>query len=465
MAKPIFITDDMMFCQRATEDEKASIQMGAVGFSVDENQLHTGQLSAKNVYFDFWGIEQNKLLFIAEGYNTLCSMHLPTGMIAHQLKFKDFPCNGYLYATFLCLENRIYFSPSAAKNILIYDLETGKEEEIPIEKPLEYGNYSAIVPYKNHLFFMPNRQDSILRYDRTTGDCKYYREWLSALETSKTEAFLGWGCMKGCTWIAPALQMNKIMEFDFETGKSSFVNLPGLNVDCSGIFEDEDEDNVYWLLPWKTTTIRKWNRSTNTCKFYNTYPDGYQCMKDWNNGATYCFSGVVQWNGKIWLSPCYGNMFLRLDKITGKIDEVDIGLPYGIYDRKSAYYMQQNGFCGLGLYEKHFFMILSNYDRRLILFDLETEKIVRMYPLRFTQEQVELLSTPLKESFGKLLKDIPFASNENRLWRNIDTFIDYVISDVHPKAKQQMAYTEIIANTEVSCGSKVHQYIMERIDV
>jgi hypothetical protein len=437
--KPIFFTDDMMLWNEATPEERASLE------------------------FNYMHIERDNVWFIAEGYNALCQMNISSGVISPLLQFETFPVNGGLYSHFVKIEDKIYFSPMNAKSIYEYDVRSGISKITALKKALEWGNFGHSILYKNHLFMIPCRYPAILSYEINTGECIYYTKCIKELlpyQHAQHEELLGWECIVGNRLLLPALQVNKIIEFDMETRDYHIYDLPGDNVDCWRIIEAEEDS--YWLIPRKTTCIRKWNQKTNTCEFYDTYPDEYSCVQNWDNAETYRFSGAVKVNGAIWLFPCYGNMVLRLDAESGKIEEVNMGLPYAISDRKTSFYMQQNNFYNAFLYEENQIAALSTYDRSLVIFDTMEGKC-RLQPCRLSAEQMEMLSTPLAKSFGTIGQDVPYAANENHLWRNVTSFIEYVLQGDHDKVKQKAAFAENIVNADGNCGKKVHQYIMEQI--
>ncbi|WP_019552573.1 CDP-glycerol glycerophosphotransferase family protein [Propionispira raffinosivorans] len=439
--KPIFFTDDMMLWNEPTLEEKASIA------------------------FHYMHIERDEVWFVAEGYNALCRMNIYSGEIKPLLQFETFPVNGGLYTHFVKIEDKIYFSPMNAKSIYEYDVSSGISKTTALKKALEWGNFGRSISYKKHLFMIPCRYPAILSYDINTGECIYYTKCIKELlpyQHAQHEELLGWECIIENRLLLPALQVNKIIEFDMETRDYHIYDLPGENVDCWRIIEAEVDLDTYWLIPWKTKCIRKWNRKTNTCEFYDIYPTEYSCMQNWDNGQMYQFSGATKVNGAIWLFPRYGNMVLRFDTKSGKIEKVDIGLSYSISDRKTNFYMQQDNFFNAVTYGDNKILALSAYDRSLVIFDTIT-RTCRLQPCRLSAEKMEMLSTPMTKSFGAIGQDVPYATNENHLWRNVTSFIEYVLHEDHDKIKQKAAFAENIVNADGNCGKKVHQYIMEQI--
>jgi len=433
--KPIFFTTEMMLWKNPSADELASVRFGHM---ILENE-------------EAW--------FIAEGYNALCRMKLASGEITPVVKFDDFPVVGGLYNRFLRIDDIILFSPGNTKDICEYNIKTKECKKIPFKNPMEYGNFGHVIRYKNYAFLLPWRYPAILRYNLETGECKYYTKCLQELlacRTPKHDELLRDFCVREQKLLLPSVQTNRILEFDMETGKHQFYTVGKENEGYAFIIESGDE---YWLIPRKTSAIVKWNYQTGEWESYDEYPEKCSCGSDWNSGDTYMFSGAVKANGSIWLFPCYANMILRLNLSTEKMEKADIKLPYGVYDRKSNFYMQQVNFFNAFASGENTIVALSAYDRSLVIVDT-VSGTCRLQPCRLSESDVKALSTPIEQSFGRVGLGAPYATNENGLWRNVEKFIEYVTSGLHDKNAQQEVYAKFIKNADGSCGKKVHQHIM-----
>lgn len=438
--KPIFFTDDVFLWATPTAEEQAS------------------------VLFTYMHVEDDFIWFVADGYNTFCRMHIPTGYIEDIVKFDDFPVNSVPYSGFAKIQNQVIFAPLNEQAICMYNLETKKISKVFFNNPLSWGNFNRAVSYKQYVFLIPLRYEAILRLDSDTGECKYYSEYMETLkpyQSSMHEEFFGieTRCADNILLI-PCLQINKILEFNMETEEFSFHDLPKGNYDCWQTIPVKNDE--YWLIPWKTSSIRKWNKKENTCEVYNNYPKNYKCMEEWFTGARCHFIKAVNVGNEIILFPCFGNMILSLDTETGEIEEKNIHLPYSFYERKSNFYLQQPEFYCAELYKYNKIIAFSAYDRSLLIYD-SAKDTLDIKPCRFSEDQRIRLQTAMEKSFGKIGSNVLYASNENHLWRNIDSYIEYVISEKHNFEQQRKAYLEIIKNADGTCGEKVHQYIMEQM--
>jgi len=437
--KPIFFTNEVRLWKTPKAEEMAAVQ---VGFAL---------------------IEKEELWFIAQGYNAFCHMQPDSGEITPIVKFDDVSMNAGIYNSFARNGDKYFFCPVRGLHILEYDMQMGTSKTIPIENPLDWGNFAQMVSYKHYVFMIPSRYPAILRYDINTGECKYYRDCLKELMAYRTkdhDEILSAFSVRGQKLLLPAVLTNKILEFDMETAEYQIHTVGKVASDCMYFIADENDD--YWLIPWRTTAIRKWNYKTGCCEVYDKYPDDFSCMGDWNTEDTYMFSGAVKRNGAIWLFPLYANMILRVDLATGIIEKVDLNLPFGLYQRKAEFYMQQPNFFNAVPYGENKIIAMSSYDRSLLIIDVQTETF-KIAPCRLSEKNMKKLSTPLEDSFGCIGKTALYAMEENTLWRSVANFIGYVVDGKHDKKRQKEAYARIIENIDGTCGEKVHQYIMEQI--
>lgn len=442
--KPIFFTDEMTIWQKPTMEERASVQFGCNA------------------------VEPECIWFTAEGYNTFCCMDRQTGEITPLLQFPDHPYSTGFYNAFLRIGSKFYFSPGRAKEICEYDAANGEFKLAPYEHPLEFGNFGGVVPYTKYLFFLPSRYPALMRYDMETGECKYYAECLKDIQQKikpPHEELLGPCAQRGIRaqkLLLPAMQSNLVLEFDMETEEYKIYPVGPEDADCGGIVAVDE--NIYWLFPWQGRKIRRWNYCTGECEVLEDYPEDFSCEQDWfDPRSQYMFSGILRFERKIWLFPCYSNMILRLDVDTRKIEKIDLALPYKWDERRSNYYMQQAKFLSVYPTGEHEITALTVFDRSFLIIDTDTMEW-QMKPCRLSAEDVERLPTPMAEAFGRIGKDVPYAVGESPVGRSIDRFIDYVRDAEHNKHAQQEAYRVVSNNADGTCGAKVHDYMMRLLE-
>jgi len=434
--KPIFATD-MLVQRTASEEEKASL------------------------LFSNACIDGENLWMVVDEYNTLCKMNLLSGEISSVFKFEGILVKDSIYPSPLKVTNRLILAPFNAQEICEYNLDTQETKKTALREPLEWGNFRQSIVYKSYVFMIPDCYPAILRYDLRTGTCTYYKKCIKELlkyRTSNRMELLGTCCVRDSKILAPSLLSNHVLEFDMDSGSYKIYTLGSEKENYGTIIDDGHE---YWLLPWTTKTIVRWNYVTGEVKEYKDYPDDFVCSSD-VNGGTYMFTGAVYSNNAIWIFPCYANMILCLDVVTGQIKKVDLNLPYEENMRKSEFYMQQNNYFGCFKYDDQNVAALSSYDRSLLIIDT-IEETYRLLPCRLSPDDVQKLSIPFKESFGQLGEDATYAAIEDDFSISIDAFLEYVIDNQHISQRQTDSYAQFVKNMDGTCGGKVHDYIMKHM--
>ncbi|MBE6085456.1 MAG: hypothetical protein E7203_08405 [Selenomonas ruminantium] len=342
----------------------------------------------------------------------------------------------------------------------------------------EYMNIKNL--YEHYLYFMPSRYQAMIRLDQHTGEITYYREFLKEILPTITAEHMQ--LIGGTVWIKypnllyiSALQSNKVMTFDLTTGEYSWQDVGTEDTDCCGMVEESYGSGIYWLFPWRTEKIRRWDTHTGECEVLTMedYPAGYQCQTDWwDYESQYKFSGIVRLDGYIYLLPCFGSMAMRLNMAEKKLEEVDLGLPFGWDKRKSNYFMQQSpitSFGGLWIPGYRPWnedwpgrAIQFTIDNRLYWYDFRT-LAYKEIPCRLTEEQATNWPTPIGQTFERMGKDIPYATGEHRACRSVSQYIEYVASGVHDRDKQREAWSELAKNIDGTCGEKVKEEVLRRL--
>ena len=439
--KPIFFTEEMLLWQSPTKEERSSIRCV------------------------FMRMHEDKIYFIAEGHNAFCSLNRKSREICTLCHFNDYSFNDWLYSSFIFVGEKVYFVPANARSICIYNLVDGKKKSISFESPMEWGNFIAAVHYDKYVFFIPFRYPAILRYDTETEEICYFRDCVEVIRPRSEDIHDELLCgpiVRGTKMLIPVRRSNQVLEFDMVDGSYRAFEVGPSDADCIGIVAESE--NVYWLVPWRTAKIRCWNYVTGECEVVDEYPEGYNCEADWFNGMDCVrFAVFCPQEGGLWLLPAYGNMILRLNYETKKLEKVDMNLPYELKHRKSNYYRQQVEFFSVAYLNAHELVLLSAFDRSLFFVNTQTLAWERQ-ELRLSEGTLDAITPPLSDGFCRLGLDIMYASRENAACRNVNQYIDYVLSGVHDSKLQKKAYSNIAVNADGTCGEKVYKHIMDTFE-
>ena len=451
--KPIFLIQDWLLWEEPDWKDKATLQMGM--------QI----------------LEKDYRYFLAFDYNMFCRMSRQTGEVEILVRFQDHPYGSGTYDCFIRgnKSHKFYFSPNRADEILVYDEAAGACQYLPYEDPLPAGNFGGIIPYGKYLYFMPNQYPGIMRLDQENNEIEYFGDFLDAelgdIEEQKRSLcgmFLYRGKEHGIYFLRAV--NGRHLFFDFETGIFSW--LPGgLDVelkDYGGIIEEKPGSDIFWVLPGTSAALRRWNLRTGECEVVDEYPEGYVCNDDWltrKEGRR--FSSPVRCDGYIYLLPVNGNMALRLDMARKKLEKTELGLPWklGEYTDDNTFYLRQSPILGVGPGTRGTERALQlAMDNQIYYYDFHTGEC-RSEPCRLPEEVARVLPTPIKDAFGDIGNgNTPYAVRENKRCRTVSQFIDYVRDNEHDSKKQQEAWSVLVNNADGTCGQKVLEELLARLD-
>jgi len=100
---------------------------------------------------------------------------------------------------------------------------------------------------------------------------------------------------------------------------------------------------------------------------------------------------------------------------------------------------------------------LSAYDCSLVLIDTKTEdcKIRKCY----VNNKASILR------FGSIGDNIPYACSESNSINVEDFLLELEVKKVFNPQDQIRVYASIVSNIDGTCGDKIHNYIMEQMEI
>lgn len=484
VGKPIFLATAMMLQKCPSEEEKT------------------------NIWFQVYFFEGKNCYFRPNGYDALCRMDMESRQVMTVMNFGDAP-EGEAYGApwrDAAHGNLLYFAPRQAKDILVFDTALESAQRIPVKdalpkanfcgmfpckeylfflpdrypflvrlhrethaityfplkNPLAMNNMSGAISYKEALYLLPNQYPAIVRVDVQTGEMVYHEECMEGIRKTRTARHsnvLAGHCVRNGRYLLLAFRFtNQVMEFDMETGDWRYIAAGPEDVD-SDVMLKESED-VYWIFPWQTRKIRRWNCSTGECEVLEEYPAGYECAVDWVSWQdTYLFSHVKRIGDEVWLYPCYGNMMLKLDMKQKRLLKWEMELPpQG--EREGSSFVQQSMFLGLFDYDGKLWAQRS-YDRKFLVIDKKTQEISVEPAVHMSVDMACSLMAPIADSFGQVNEEVPYAVKENLLGHSVEAFLDYVAGGGHDRELQRTRFAALSNHSDGSCGEAIHACMMK----
>lgn len=363
----------------------------------------------------------------------------------------------------LLIDGKMYMYPLNAQDILVIGNE-GIQKRIRLEKQVERAGafYSAVV-VEHFLFLIPNQYPAIVRYDTRTEEISYLE-----IDTSffigmvNGERRCGAAGVKGVNLYLASPVDNHMLVIDAETGGWQWMTIHGKDSGGYMAMASLWMDKEFWLLPYSGNVITRWNPETEEVQEYQVSLDGlicrhfhlgYECMDR-------PFGSAVFYKDYVYLSPCWGNKYVRLDKKTGEAMEWRPPIKE-LEKEKNGYFISwANGYLehlvdGTEIKE---YRLFSSCDRRIYRVDFETNTCQEI-EIQFDMEELRRQEPGFKEQSQWM----QYACMEN-VFNTLPDFLDEKITgNEFDKEKQLLAYRKLSANSDGSCGKKIHQFICGKI--
>lgn len=440
VGKPVFLLNNGIHSEPERDDWRGAIIQGVSG---DFNQNR-------------WVITQgNKLYHSSDNdfhYSYCCDL-------------SPYAYGGY-YSNAIEKDGKVYVCPMNAQEILV--MEEGKiEKRIPLKKLCKaLGSFRGAAIFENYIFLSPGNYPYIVKYDTVGGNIEYidsHREiWQADVNGKKR-----WGgaCFvnRRVMLASPVNDTVVSIDIDDSTAPAQILHTKAaLTGGCMSMISDPNQEDL-WILPYEGNAIAKWNPETGELKEYSGLPDGftctnrifgYECME-------HPFSGVACEGDYVYLSPGWGNMFIRMERSTGCMEEWIPPFPVPT-EARSGYYGEgirgifltnADGEGGSIRYYYH-----SYYDRKLYEVRLG-EGTSREIPIVYDRDELEAH----EPGFCEQSEWFPYAANENA-FNSLGDFLDgTIVGAAFDKEKQLQAFEVVTANHDGTCGESVHRFVADKL--
>lgn len=223
------------------------------------------------------------------------------------------------------IRGKIYVFPGNAQHMLV--IRDKKIKKIPLKKMIMHaGAFSGYIYTDRYIFLFPYQYPFLVRFNIDTEEISYVAEaWSFNVRNIEGEWRAGGAGLVG----------NEIILSSPEDNHFMFLNIDSLETRelCShskynsGTLAIIPNGNDLWLLPYCGMTIVCWNPEKGDVREYNEIPQNFQsirqpygCECNEKPFGNIVFSGNDS-QEKIIVSPYWGNMYLALNRETGRMEE------------------------------------------------------------------------------------------------------------------------------------------------
>lgn len=404
-------------------------------------------------YSDEWMITQGNKLYHASEYRNKYTYEYYCDLSGYAY--------GDYYLSVVSVEGKNYVCPLNSQDILV--ISDGKiEKKIALRQYLEGGGaFCGAIACEEYLFLIPNCYPALVRYNTVSGEIDYIEEHLDVfLKIVQGERRFGGFCVQnGCLYIASPID-DQVLMIDAKTGLTKVMTVSTEN-SCGCAFLCSDGTDL-WLLPYTGNLIIRWNPETGEKYEYANYPQGIQCKNPWKgyNCMEVPFGCAVFCDNDVYFLPYWGNMYIKLDKISGKMVEWEPPFEK-LSDYKNGYYT----YVGKSYPIRHIenmdgkvYRIGSGYDRKIYDVNFATGEYQEV-PIEFSME--ELLQN--EAGFRKYSEWQADVCQENA-FNSLPNFLDgNITGNPFDKERAIHAYEKITANIDGTSGIKIYDFVRNRL--
>ena len=212
----------------------------------------------------------------------------------------------------------------------------------------------------------------------------------------------------------------------------------------------------FWLTPYEGKTIVRWNPDTGAVREYMAFPEKFSCIDPVFRLP--CekrpFGDFVLYGDELYLPPCWGNMFVKLNVETGDVRQWH--LPFDIETDEEYYYAPcKASFLWNGEEISGGSIKLYLYGaRRLYELNLRTNESKEI-EIKFDLDELKRN----EPGFWEDSEQLRYCCRENAFNTLLDLLDDNITGNQFNRERQLNAYRKVMSDCEGSCGKKIHEFI------
>lgn len=431
--KPMFILNNRIHSLPKEDDWKGEIIKG-FGLYSDDN----------------WKVTQGNKLYHAKKkdyhYHYVCDLCAYAG--------GDY-FNPYVFT----IAEKQYVCPLNAQEIIVIENEKIAERISLITEVKQAGAFAGAIVVGTNLYLLPRKYPAIVCYHTKEKKVEYIRGYNDIFVKCIPETG-EWRVGGYCIWkqylVLASPTDNQVLLIDNHTGELKKISM-GVK-DFGGCYVMLSDGEEIWMLPYSGKRILRWNPITGNYREYKNFPENFICK---NHPYGYlCENFPLSWiafgKNHVYFSPAWGNMFLRLEKQSGQLEEWIPPFPVPAKSKSDYYNFWTSGWfvwkqdsLQTGVYQ-----YFSLYDAKLYEIQPETN-VCHEIPIVYEKEELSLHAP----GFCEYSDSLSYCCMESA-FHTLADFLDGTISGTtFDREKQIQSYAQINASCEGDCGEKVHLWV------
>ena len=361
---------------------------------------------------------------------------------------------------------KVYVCPANAREILV--VADGRvEKSIPL---MDVGKnqraFGGGVDFEKYIFLWANEYPYIVRLD-TDDESVAYLSAYAEINQAEINGEKRWGARaivgRRLLLCSPVNDTVVSLDIDDCTAEPEILHSgAALTGGCMGLSIEPDRETL-WILPYEGSVLTKWNMRTGELKEYSGVPENFRCY----NRIQQCesmerpFANIAFDGDYAYIAPLWGNMFIRMERSTGRMEEWTPPFPlpdktangyYSDYTRGNfvEYTDEHNSLAGYGYF--------SFYDRKLYRVDCAANTYAEI-PIVYDREELRAH----EPGFCLQSEWFPYAALEGA-FHSLADFVDgRKAGAAYDRDRQLAAFESVTANHDGTCGEHVHRFVKERL--
>ena len=241
----------------------------------------------------------------------------------------EFYCNlseysGSYYLRAIELDDTVYVCPSYAQDILIIENKKIVKRIVLEQHTEQVGAFYGAIQIGQYIFLLPAKYPAFVRYDTKNDKVDYIKGYTDGYaKVVNGEWIVGGSCVWKQYLLLGFPNSNQIVQINSDTLEIATHIIDDMEANVGGCCVLVPDGDDIWILPYTGITIRKWNPMTNAVKIYTGVPEHFQCTNRFLKSPCIDrpFNMAACTEKYVILSPLWVNMFVKIDKTSGSIEE------------------------------------------------------------------------------------------------------------------------------------------------
>ena len=365
---------------------------------------------------------------------------------------------GNYYSRVVEVDGKKYACPCNCHNILVIG-EKSVERKIELASRGEKrGAFLWANVCGKYIILKPLKYPALVRFNTETEEITYFEKFVNyCVRQVEDQTRVGIGVALNGRWeesyyFSP--DDSKVYKLNYYTGEENVLEVPFDNSNgCQLAYE---KDGWVYLTPFEGKVITRWNPETNEYHQYKDFPKDFKCI----HPAFKCeceenlFSTMFLDGHYLYLSPNWGNMYLKLNVETGEMSEwkppyeEKLATDYFHTVAKSIFVWEPLSECS------RWVKMYSYPNRKLYRVNIETDEYEEI-PIRFDVEELRAH----EKGFCEESEWQQYCCPEN-CFNSLENLLDgNITGNQFDRDRQIRNFEKIAANPDGSCGKKVYEFI------